>query len=374
MVFPGFHLHQQLYGINMREFEDKIALTIHTAYVALPKKCKPRANEWVPLSGIVLEAEAGELTCVALSFLLTELQKILLDPTYTSQYLLRRPESELTPTSPQPFTIRPSLRIHFYTSEAPCGDASMETLMSGLPDSTPWAIPTSNTVLRGRGYFSELGVLRTKPGRADSPPTLSKSCTDKLSLRQFTSTLLTPVAALISPSHGYLSTLTLPISEHNAVSTTRAFSATGRLRSLAGRTWDGGYAFRPFVVGTTGLEFEFSRRGRDGGGDALKGSNVSAVFVRGRGVETIIGGVLQGRKQFSGARAGSWVCKSKLWGMAVEVAGLLGAGWCKCLCKGSYEEVKAAEEEVMSVRRKVKADVREVLRPWVRNGGDGFAL
>lgn len=33
---------------------------------------------------------------------------------------------------------------------------------------------------RGRDNYSRLGVLRTKPGRADSPPTLCMSCSDKI--------------------------------------------------------------------------------------------------------------------------------------------------------------------------------------------------
>jgi tRNA-specific adenosine deaminase 1 len=33
---------------------------------------------------------------------------------------------------------------------------------------------------RGRDDYSRLGVLRTKPGRADSPPTLCMSCSDKI--------------------------------------------------------------------------------------------------------------------------------------------------------------------------------------------------
>ena len=37
-----------------------------------------------------------------------------------------------------------------------------------------------NTASRGRDNYSLLGVLRTKPGRADSPPTISMSCSDKI--------------------------------------------------------------------------------------------------------------------------------------------------------------------------------------------------
>jgi len=33
---------------------------------------------------------------------------------------------------------------------------------------------------RGRDDYSRLGILRTKSGRADSPPTLCVSCSDKI--------------------------------------------------------------------------------------------------------------------------------------------------------------------------------------------------
>jgi len=41
-------------------------------------------------------------------------------------------------------------------------------------------LPPQLTATRGRDNYSLYGVLRTKPGRADSPPTLSMSCSDKM--------------------------------------------------------------------------------------------------------------------------------------------------------------------------------------------------
>ena len=66
------------------------------------------------------------------------------------------------------------------------GDASMRYLaasqdeeMARLKDSSPH---TANTglICRGRDGYSRLGVLRTKPGRADSPSTICMSCSDKM--------------------------------------------------------------------------------------------------------------------------------------------------------------------------------------------------
>jgi tRNA-specific adenosine deaminase 1 len=87
----------------------------------------------------------------------------------------------------QPFSIRDNVSIYLYNSKAPCGDASMELLMKELEDSTPWIRPENSGAipedlshaslpnginreavpkpkfLPGRGYFSELGIVRRKP-------------------------------------------------------------------------------------------------------------------------------------------------------------------------------------------------------------------
>ena len=52
--------------------------------------------------------------------------------------------------------------------------------MATLKNATVFPDLPSNSVSRGRDNYSRYGVLRTKPGRADSPPTLSMSCSDKM--------------------------------------------------------------------------------------------------------------------------------------------------------------------------------------------------
>ena len=193
--------------------------------------------------------------------------------------------------SNQPFGITPGTRFHMYCSEAPCGDSSMELTIRAQKDPTPW--PVRHDALMGRGYFSELGIVRRKPARADSPETLSKSCSDKLALKQCTSLLSSVASTVIVPKDAYLSTLIVPQSQHVEEAFSRSFSSTGRLKPLAGREWSGGFAFKPFRIMTTGLEFRYSRRVVE---DQAKGSNTSAIwnpYVQ----ETLINGVLQGWKQ-----------------------------------------------------------------------------
>lgn len=52
--------------------------------------------------------------------------------------------------------------------------------MAALKDSAPFPELPPNLVSRGRDNYSLYGVLRTKPGRADSPPTICMSCSDKI--------------------------------------------------------------------------------------------------------------------------------------------------------------------------------------------------
>ena len=67
------------------------------------------------------------------------------------------------------------------------GDASMgllastqDSAMATLKDSAPPAAPVLGATARGRDGYALRGVLRTKPGRADAPPTMCMSCSDKL--------------------------------------------------------------------------------------------------------------------------------------------------------------------------------------------------
>ena len=63
--------------------------------------------------------------------------------------------------------------------------ASQDEEMARLKDSSP-PLPSSlnstnpDLICRGRDGYSRLGLLRTKPGRADSPPTICMSCSDKI--------------------------------------------------------------------------------------------------------------------------------------------------------------------------------------------------
>lgn len=252
-------------------------------------------------------------------------------------------------------------------------DASPWDTPAPLPATNSTAQPDVETSLPGRAYFSQLGVVRRKPARGDAPPTLSKSCSDKITLKQCTSLLSSLTSLFVEPSNAYIDTLVLPSSQYSAAGCQRAFS--DRVAGLLGKSWPGGYAFNPFTVETTDEEFEFSRKVVQDAGDKIGASNLAAAWSASCVEESIIGGVIQGRKPFD-SKGASRMSRRRMWGFARDVAnrmddadelrGLLGSG--------TYQEVKDAS--LLADRRRVKDEVRcSTLKGWIRNEGDAaFSL
>ena len=311
-------------------------------------------------------------------YLLKECSGLASSSPLNSLFLRRRTSEELSRASFQPFAIKDDVRIFMYCSEAPCGDASMELIMAAQDDATPWTKPVQDpaSAMTGRGYFSELGVVRRKPARGDAPETMSKSCTDKLSLKQCTSTLSSIMSLLIHPGDAYIEAIVLPESQHVPAATARAFSVTGRMAPLSSldgaATWQGGYAYRPFKVLETSKEFMFSRRAFP---ESTKttGSNITAMWTP-YGQEVLIGGSIQGNKQFS-SRGSSTISKLGIWKAVLSLTQSLQLEEVEAiLSSGTYAEVKSCA--LLEHRQQVTEAVRRMaLQNWVcNNGGDGFQL
>ncbi|KAI0432017.1 adenosine deaminase/editase [Xylaria sp. FL1042] len=378
-------------------------LSLATGMKCLPLSKLPQAQ------GNVLHDWHAEVLAIRAfnCFVLDECRALASGSKSSSEFIRRRSSTEIAPIPNsaethfdggewhgQPFTWREDVLLHMYCSEAPCGDASMELTMASQADATPWAIPTipqqesaplSSSVvpnlaslepdafLPGRAYFSQLGIVRRKPSRGDAPPTLSKSCSDKLSLHQCTSLLSSPTSLLVGPEHAYISTLILPRSQYSASGCRRAFSdgrdqdeqnkeansQQARMACLAtpDNKWNpiGGYAFHPFAVKTTDLEFTFSRRSviipptpssspsflpspatTSAQADIntntplsspkikITPSNLSVARTASNREETTLNGVLQGRKASEAHILGaSFASRRRIWSLAVEVASLL---------------------------------------------------
>lgn len=257
----------------------------------------------------------------------------------------------------------------------------MELTMAAQEDASPWDIPpaaagspseeSAGVSLPGRGFFSQLGVVRRKPARGDAPPTLSKSCSDKLALKQCTSLLSSITSLLVHPENVYLRSLVIPESQYSASACDRSFSAGGRMRGLAGKRWPGGYSFLPFEVQTTTREFRFSSREVAARSGRPTASNLAVAWSMQGLEEGLIGGALQGRKQFD-RKGASAVSRRRMWEYAREIAGLEGLeseAIYEQLGVRSYLELKYGA--LLEARKKVKEDAfTEALKGWTRNQGD----
>ncbi|GAM88227.1 hypothetical protein ANO11243_062580 [Dothideomycetidae sp. 11243] len=379
---------------------DAIASAVLQRFARLPQNGKPRqesgdgVREWVPLAGIVVQDTnntSSSLQCIALATgmkclpastvatangtMLHDSHAEILSLRALNRYLLEEclllsqspsdPAHLLEPTPPgssKPFRLRPGLKLHMYSSDCPCGDASMELVMSRQHDSTPWSAPDSEpTDLLGRGHFSLLGRVRRKPARPDAPPTTSKSCSDKLALRQYTSLLSGLSSIFIDTEGAYLSSLVLPTSSLHHEAIIRAFSAEGRLRPLAQPNDISGFSLRPFAVLPTTLTFPFARA------DGARPAEKAIVSVAERH-QVVINGVLQGRRK-DDHRAAAELSRRRMWELAREVATALmqrgDARECLALLVGARTYADIKDCEALAERRTAKKyAVERALQGW----------
>ena len=197
--------------------------------------------------------------------------------------------------------------------------------------------------------------------RADSPITLSKSCSDKLALKQCTSLLSSPLSLLILPENAYINTLLLPRDQYRQQACGRAFGPAGRMLPVVGWNWPAGYEFRPFQVKTTETDFPFSRKTAATNPYGCKGSNISAVWTPSH-QETLISGVLQGRKQ-TDRRGASALSRVQIWNLLLETIPLVNVPTLRNILEMSYQDMKTSK--CLTHRRQIKLGVKnEALKGW----------
>ena len=346
-------------------------------------------------------------------WLLTECHSLLAEEqtgisnSQSSFFIQRRKAEKESSKEHPPFEIQPDIRLYMYCTCAPCGDGSMELCMASQEDATPWKMddeskqnpdtqegsPLVDGPLHGRAHFSLLGVVRRKPARTDAESTFSKSCSDKLALKQVSSLLSWQTTHLVAPTeNAYIRGLILPEDEISRVACERAFGENGRMKDLKGRSWNGetdndiDYRFRPFEIMSVPAEeikalwmyakpksitpapssLQRSAASREAPVVAKKSKpgNVSAVWTAAPSVshacsilsdagskkmpslrksktglyETIIGGVKQGHKASSPSTKGaSALSRAKLWGLAYSTIQLEG-----CIQDGQKSEKESA--------------------------------
>lgn len=311
-------------------------------------------------------------------YILDECENLVRNPSAISPFIVRQGERNSAALgSCHPFTIRPEVMISMYCSEAPCGDASMELIMVAQEDPTPWPLAPNeelaNQALKGRGSFAELGVVRRKPARGDCPASLSKSCSDKMALKQCTSLLSSLASVIVSPRNAYLSSLIIPRSEYVHSAFERSFSTEGRMKLVAQSRWPGDFAFSSFHTLVTDQQFQYSKRSIKEISTCLKSSNICAIWNP-HIQETLINGVLQGWKQ-SDPRCASSISRMRLVGKALAVYEVLENDRAGSTTApfGTYQDFK--NSELVRDRRRVKQDsIARALVGWVPNVQDSFPL
>jgi tRNA-specific adenosine deaminase 1 len=392
------------------DIHERVARAVFDRFASLPQKCKPRSaandrDEWTPLAAVVMsrESDSGFVQCISLAtgtkcvpahilpqcggtvvhdshaevlalrgfnrWVLHEIRESLVTSSYSSPYVRRQ---DVSGSESRPFRIADDISLHFFTTEAPCGDASMELLIeSKAPeDVLPWTIDENTTAMPGRGHFSLLGRVRRKPARADAPVSLSKSCSDKLALKQVTSILSFPSDLFVQvTSSTFLRSVTVPASQFNQAGFERAFGPTGRVARIE-KTDPHFFDCVPLPEHFPSFQFQKNRSSLR----PLRASNTSTIYIHGSGttclpsIEVLLNGVKQGFKQLdTNPRKQSVVCRRQMWLLGVECFSLLNAP-AMLGSSSTYQSVKTASSRFERVRTKTEAT--DGLGNWVRNSGD----
>lgn len=153
----------------------------HLISYASGSKCLPLAA--LPSGGEAIHDSHAEVLARrgAVRWFMQEINRI--NNGHSSSWISRHPQHR------HRFRLFPNASLILYISTVPCGDASITLLadaqdaaMKHLKDSNRHTTkePESPLLVRGRSNYALSSVLRTKPGRADSPPTISLSCSDKI--------------------------------------------------------------------------------------------------------------------------------------------------------------------------------------------------
>ncbi|KAF9569456.1 adenosine deaminase/editase [Agrocybe pediades] len=154
--------------------------TLKVISLATGTKCLP-ASKLSPRGESVHDSHAEVLARRgALRWFLEEIIRVRTsDGSYSSRWIVEGQDGK--------YKMKEDVHLHLYVSTLPCGDASMRFLasiqdeeMAALKSTSTFPVLDPSAASRGRDDYSRLGVLRTKPGRADSPPTLCMSCSDKI--------------------------------------------------------------------------------------------------------------------------------------------------------------------------------------------------
>ena len=131
---------------------------------------------------------------------------------------------------------------------------------------------------------------------------------------------------------------------------------------VVGSTWLAGYGYQPFRVETTEITFQYSRKAAGTKLNGCKSSNISAVWTPCH-QETLINGVLQGRKQ-TDPKGASALSRARMCMLLLETVSLIDVPALRYILKvSSYLDMKNLPD--LKHRRRVKEEVKsESLKGW----------
>lgn len=324
-----------LAGLVAIEGDQLSVLTVATGVKAMPEKVREYSDGW-----IVHDMHAEILCLRAFNWLLVDeaarLDKNGVDGDW--KVLLEKSDGS------RPFRLRKEISLALYISEPPCGDASMSSLSSQSENG--WEPPTKKLqVMRGRAHFNRVGIVRTKPGRADSLVTYSKSCSDKLCLKQFTGILNCISSVLVLPI--YLDYLVLSKSKYSETDFRRCFN--DRLQSVPPAS----QRLKVLLYDVDGYKFHKC--------DDASPLPLSIVYcVPTKTKEVLNNGVRNGayvKKKPPKPSGASMLCKRKMYGHAREMVGEIE----------KYVELKVGREEE-------KEYARKQFDSWQRAGDEDIVM
>jgi len=251
-------------------------------------------------------------------------------------------------------------------TEAPCGDASLKNTSSRSGCNAEWKYEKNKSEpIRGRAYFGEKGLVRTKPGRRDSQKSLSKSCSDKLCMKQFTSLLNSTTYSFIDPRYQYqfyLKYIVLPEKSINEEDVQRCFCDRLDLGVLNPEIQNHFQAFKiiPSTITDSIYEFKLNL--------ALKACPTSLVYspVYPNTLEVLNKGVLNGRssKKRIKKEASSQLCREALFEKAVE------------LSANCHEDIRTYSrfKKSISKLRDIKKEAKVAFKNWGKPTMDDFTI
>ena len=133
----------------------------------------------------------------------------------------------------------------------------------------------------------------------------------------------------------------------------------------------GEYAFRPFDVQATQLNFHFSQEEARQGCEVVKGSNISAVWTP-YFEETLINGVLQGRRQ-NDLKGASRISRRSMLDLFQKIVGVALRSPGEPSVRLSY--IQSRVDAGSEARRHMKAKATDsALKGWYPNAVDDFRL